>query len=239
MTLLDHFHPPLSIERHWESFHGRWAAAIADSLNANLLPADYFAEFQVHVGSRVEIDVATFESVARDSNVGTATMPKVWTPPSPSLVVPTVFPDSLEILVFGSEAGPTLIAAIELVSPGNKDREEFRRAFAAKCASYLQQGVGLVIVDVVTSRGACLHNALVELIRVGGGEFDLPAHQALYATAYRPVRRAGEENLEVWVEPLEVGQALPVVALPLDKGVCVPIDLDTTYTEACRRSRLA
>jgi len=33
MQLLDHFHPPLSMVRHWESFHARWAAAIADVLN--------------------------------------------------------------------------------------------------------------------------------------------------------------------------------------------------------------
>ena len=25
MPLLDHFHPPLSDERHWESFHAAWA----------------------------------------------------------------------------------------------------------------------------------------------------------------------------------------------------------------------
>ena len=32
--------------------------------------------------------------------------------------------------------------AIELASPGNKDRPETRRAFAAKCASYLARGIG-------------------------------------------------------------------------------------------------
>jgi hypothetical protein len=44
MQLLDHFHPPLSMVRHWESFHARWAAAIADVLNDELLPTEYFAE---------------------------------------------------------------------------------------------------------------------------------------------------------------------------------------------------
>ena len=40
MQLLDHFHPPLSMVRHWESFHARWAAAIADVLNDELLPTE-------------------------------------------------------------------------------------------------------------------------------------------------------------------------------------------------------
>ena len=36
MPLLDHFHPPLSVRRPWESFHTTWAAALADHLNREL-----------------------------------------------------------------------------------------------------------------------------------------------------------------------------------------------------------
>ena len=50
MPLLDHFHPPLSRERHWESFHGTWAGAIADALN-RVLPRGYFAEELTHAGA--------------------------------------------------------------------------------------------------------------------------------------------------------------------------------------------
>jgi len=144
MQLLDHFHPPLSMVRHWESFHARWAAAIADVLNDELLPIEYFAEVQVHVGSRVEVDVGTFadESArvehAQTSGTATATLAaRPWAPPAPAMTMPAVFPDSMEVLVFRTEAGPTLVAAIELVSPGNKDCKAHRRAFAAKCSSYL------------------------------------------------------------------------------------------------------
>src|SRR5437899_800355 len=59
MPLLDHFHPPLLGHRHWEGFHSQWAAAMADVLN-EILPPEYFAEFQVKVGTRVETDIATF-----------------------------------------------------------------------------------------------------------------------------------------------------------------------------------
>jgi hypothetical protein len=241
MPLLDHFHPPLSVVRHWEAFHARWAAAIADALNRDLLPADYFAEAQVHVGSRVEVDVAAFDE-SQPSNQGTvrggtATLPTpVWTPPAPALSMPAIFPDSLEVLVFASQAGPTLVAAVELVSPGNKDREAFRRAFAAKCASYLQQGIGLAVIDIVTNRQGNLHNELVQLMDAGS-EFLLAA-EPLDAASYRPVRRADGDRIEVWPTTLAVGQSLPVLPLPLDKGVCVPLDLEATYTEACERSRL-
>jgi len=151
--------------------------------------------------------------------------------------MPAIFPDSPEVLVFSREAGPTLVAAVELISPGNKDRADYRRAFAAKCASYLHQGVGLMVVDIVTNRQANLHNELVELLTAGADSL-LPA-EPLYAVAYRPVRRPDSGHLEVWPATLAVGQALPVLPLALDKGVCVPLDLEATYTEACRRRRLA
>jgi hypothetical protein len=213
---------------------------MADVLNRDLLPEGYYAEEQVHIGSRVEIDIATFERASPgdgSARTATATLPaRVWMPPAAALVLPAVFPDSLEVLVFSSEGGPTLVAAIELVSPGNKDRPETRRAFASKCASYLQQGVGLVVVDIVTSRQGNLHNELVELMGLGV-EFQMSA-QPLYATAYRPVRHPDVEQIDVWPSVLHIGQSLPLVPLALDKGVCLPLDLEATYTEACRRRRL-
>lgn len=241
MPLLDHFHPPLSETRHWESFHARWASAIADALNESLLPAGYYAEEQVHVGGRVEIDVATFERDAQTRNSsppgGTATMAvQVWTPPAPELVMPAVFPDSIEVLVFNGESGPTLVAAVELISPANKDRPETRRAFAAKCASYLQMGVGLVIVDTVTSRQGNLHNELVRLMETG--EQFAVTETPLYGTAYRPVRGPSTENIEVWMKPLSIGRPLPTLPLAIDNGVVLPLDLESTYTDARARRRM-
>ncbi len=242
MPLLDHFHPPLRGARHWEGFHTQWASSIANALNHDLLPPEYFAEAHVHVGSRVEVDIATFDqdssaTTVSAGGIATATLPaRLYSPPAAARTMPVIFPDSLEVLVFSSEAGPTLVAAVELVSPGNKDRDETRRAFASKCASYLQQGIGLIVADIVTDRQANLHNELVELLEKGD-EFLLPP-ATLYATAYRPVRRRTGDQIEIWFATLAVGQALPVLPLALDKGMCVPLDLEATYTEARQRSRL-
>ena len=60
MPLLDHFHPPLSQRRHWDSFHAAWAEAMARQLNDQLLPARYFAEAHVKLSVQVESDVGTF-----------------------------------------------------------------------------------------------------------------------------------------------------------------------------------
>src|SRR5262249_1711779 len=154
-----------------------------------LLPEEYFAEFQVTLGTRIEVDVATLteDDAAAESppnSPATAVQTQVWTPPTPVAVMPGQFPDEFEVQVFSNMTGPTLVAAIELVSPGNKDRAETRRAFAAKCAAYLQRGIGLIVVDIVTSRHANLHDELVTLMGHDNG-FAFPEPTALYATAYR------------------------------------------------------
>lgn len=267
MPLLDHFHAPLLNERHWEGFHAQWAGCISGWLN-RALPKRYFAEQQTHVGSRVEVDVATFDFEPRqasrpvtgfgpsDDEGGVATLvaepvlaaePTVEAPPAPDAVVDAVFPDSIEVLVYSTEAGPTLVAAVELVSPGNKDRPDARRAFVAKCATYLLSGVGVMVVDIVTSRPAELHGDLMTFLGHPAAA-PVPA-DALYAAAYRPTRdpwlnpppprrSAPADQIAVWTAGVAVGGVLPVLHLPLDRGQFVPLDLEATYAEARQRSRL-
>jgi hypothetical protein len=240
MPLMDHFHPPLAPRRHWESFHVNWAGAIADVLNEQLLPEGFFAEEHAHWGARVEIDVATFADepggAAKDGS--TATLPpRVWAPSAPALVLSGAFPDTFEVLIFQSEGGARLVGAIELISPGNQDRDLHWRALTIKCASCLVQGIGLILIDIVTSRQANLHNEMMQLL--GHGEkAHLPPASALYAVAYRPVVRNKLEQIDVWPESLEVGRPLPILPLFLNAELCLPIELETTYTAACQRRRL-
>jgi hypothetical protein len=141
------------------------------------------------------------------------------------------------VQIINSEAGPTLVAAIELISPSNKDRTETRRIFAAKCASYLSQGIHLIIIDVVTTRLANLHNETMQLLH-GANAFQLPDAGALYGVAYRPVQRGERGEIDVWHAPLAVGAALPTLPLALTPDTAIPVDFESTYDEACRRLRL-
>jgi hypothetical protein len=237
MPLLDHFHPPLSQRRHWDSFHGAWAEAIAKHFNENLLPEHYFAEARVKVGGRVEIDVETFTVQPRDTttNGGVA----LWAPPRPLVVVPLAFtdPDIFEVQVRNEEEGPRVVAAIEIVSPRNKDRADCRRMFAVKCASYLRDGVSVLIVDVVTERHGNLHAELLNLLNVqaptpGQGATDL------YATAYRTVPDKEKLCLELWAEALAVGGALPTLPLWILPELSIPVELELTYQAACAARRI-
>ncbi len=241
MPLLDHFHPPVSERRTWEGFHGLWAAALVEKLNRDVLAEEYFADMQVHIGSQVEVDIATLDdSQAKSERSATATAiaAPAWAPPATDLVLPAVFPDEIEIQVFATATGASLVGAIELVSPGNKDRPETRRAFAAKCMSYLTRGIGLIVVDIVTNRLANLHNEVITLL--GHGEpFLLASSVTTYAVAYRPTRQATGDQIEIWPRHLGLGQPLPVLPLALRNAGMVPVDLEETYSEARQRSRLS
>jgi hypothetical protein len=124
------------------------------------------------------------------------------------------------------------------ISPGNKDRPEERRAFAAKCASYLFQGVSIIIIDIVTCRRANLHNEMVELLP-SATACAMSAGAALYAVAYRPVLRRERAEIEIWSATFAVGDALPTLPLRLTGDLFVPVDFEAAYQEACRRRRLA
>ena len=226
MPLLDHFRPPISERRHWHSFHNSWATYLSSRLNA-LLPEGYFAEANVQFG--VEIDVAALEEP------GAASPPPDWRPPPPQATVPVAMPGAVvEVAVFSRSGGPQLAGAIELVSPANKDRPAHRDALVSKCAAYLQAGVGLVLVDVVTERAADFHRDL--LLRLGSG--DAGPGAALSASAYRPVERDGGTALEVWRETLVVGGPLPTLPLWLRGGLCLPVELEATYERTCREQRV-
>ena len=128
MPLLDHFHPPVSTERRWESFHSSWATRIADDLTDRWLPPNYIAEEHVHIGPAVEIDIGTFErDSARPTADGNGPValqnPKVWTPPAAEAILPSLVPDTFEVRILCTDTGPKLVAAIELIGPGNKDRD--------------------------------------------------------------------------------------------------------------------
>src|ERR1043165_4066666 len=210
MPLQDHFHPPLSQRRQWQSFHYGWATYLAAGLNKRL-PEGYFAQPGVEIG--VEADVGTL----REGEEATGLFYK---PPGSMLAVVTpVTADRAEVQVFDTHEGPVLVGAIELVSPSNKDRPAERQAFVDKCLAYLHRRVGLAIVDVVTERKANLHSVLMN--RLADGTPGVLTTE-LYAAAYRPQRQNWELSVEVWQERLTLGETLPT--LPLWLGpLCVPL----------------
>lgn len=161
MPLRDHFRPPASKQAKWEAVHGGWPMGIVRSLQ-DRLPPRYVAHPQVHHGAFAEIDVTACEKehapayAETNGNGGVATA--VWAPARPTLSVETDLPahDEYEVRIYDTEMEQRLVAAIELVSPANKDRPAHRREFAGKCAALLQKQVSVTIVPGERPRGQSL-----------------------------------------------------------------------------------
>ena len=238
MPLRDHFRPPLDNAHSWEGFHAQWPAVIVQQLRKQL-PAGYIAEPRAHAGSQVEIDIAAFHKddppsrPATDEGDGGVAV-AVWAPPRPSLAVETTLPeyDEYEVRIYDAKRGRHLVAAIEIVSPANKDRPEHRNVFVAKCAALLQKGVAVSIVDLVTVRH---FNLYVELLAfIGHADPTLGAEPPeLYAASCRWVRRGKRTILEAWSNVLAVGAPLPTLPLWLTEDVSIPLDLEKSYEQAC------
>src|SRR5262249_19485879 len=241
MPLRDHFRPPLDDLRHWEGFHATWPVMIVAQLRRKL-SSRYFAEPRVHPGSSAEIDVATFHTeddsaAAADRGNGNGgqrpTARGAAAAPRPTLSVVTALPaqDVYEVRVYDEKRHSRLVAAVEIVSPANKDRREHRQAFVGKCAGLLAERVSVVIVDVVTTRTQNLYGELLDLI--GQSDPNLNAELPLYAAACRLTKRESDWLLETWAQSLDLGRPLPTVPLWLTDDLAIPLELEDSYEQSC------
>jgi hypothetical protein len=244
MPLREHCRRPLPSNHRWSTLHLTWPAVIVAELNARL-PDRYVAHPRVYVGSAFEIDVAAYEhppggfSGADAADGGVAVATTVQAPPQPTLTVATEFPDGddLEVLVYDLEFGERLAAAIELVSPANKDRPESRRAFVAKCGAMLLHRVSVTIVDVITTRKANLYGELLDFLGVTDPSL-AEKPPGLYATSCRWLLTRPTGTVQTWAHTLALGRSLPTLPLWLDEDFWVPLDLELTYEQTCKNLRM-
>jgi len=239
MPLRDHFHPPLSSKRPWDAVHGGWPMEIVRDLFA-ILPPGYQAEPAIHLDSPLEVDIATYENDVREGENrdegGVATLAAL----APTLTVEADLSnqDQYEILIYNVEFERELVAAIEIVSPSNKDRPRKRRLFVSKMASLLQRGVCVSIVDLVSNLRSNLYDELLEVIGQGN-----PVVNAHSPTMYSATLRArgttkGPALVDTWFYPMEVGQVLPILPIWLSSVRHVMLPLESSYEETCRLLRI-
>jgi hypothetical protein len=232
MPLLDHFHPSPDNPHSWRTFHGFWAVAMTRLLNGGVLPFGYVASAFVDRPGPIEIDVA---ALRHPSGTGGPFTPQPWAEsPAATLAVTWPAANSIGVEIRTDDGEFRLAAAIELVSPRNKDRPAARQAFVAKCAEHLNSGSGVVVVDVVTNRRANLHAEMLTLLGVEPTE----AGGSLSVVAYRSLGGETDGRLEVWPATLGIGRPLPTVPLWLHGEFAVPLDLEASHSAACDDLRI-
>ena len=133
MPLRDHFRPPIWTRSSLEGFHGMWPATMVQELS-KVLPDDFTAEPRVHLGTYFEIDVCAYEEdqhsppVAAPASGAGSVATATWAPPQPTFAVDTELTEQYEyeVLIYDQTRNRQLVAAVEIVSPANKDRPENR-----------------------------------------------------------------------------------------------------------------
>ena len=243
MPLRDHFHSPVNDTHSWDEVHGQWPGEMVRQLTT-ILPAGFRAAPKVYLGSLFEVDVNPYivescdpEMGSNSGEGGTATLTAL----SPTLTIEAnlLEQDEYEVRIYDVERGRQLVAAIEIISPSNKDRPDTREIFVGKVASLLQQGVCVSLVDLVSIRQA---NHYADLLRLLGRTDPSLATTTpnLYAVSLRsrtlhtrkPPKR--KQLLDAWFYPMIVGQPLPTLPIWLTPDLRVMLPLETSYEETCK-----
>ncbi|HUG68400.1 MAG TPA: DUF4058 family protein, partial [Pirellulaceae bacterium] len=142
----------------FHDFHTAWIAEIRKVLNGGLLPEGYYALAEQHAGNYVA-DILTLHSrpdIIREPDV----------PPPPSLEsggiavadappkvrsvesIETEIAELRRTLTIRHISTHRVVALLEIVSPGNKDRPDHVEEFAIKTITALERGVNVVVVDL-------------------------------------------------------------------------------------------
>lgn len=128
------------------------------------------------------------------------------------------------------ESQGRLVAAVEIVSPRNKDRPLARDTYLARYLAYLLEGAHLLLVDVhPRPLGCSFADAIAERLQM-----KQPACPPPLAVSYRVGEPAatGGRILGIWRRRLAIGSPLPELVLPLTVQTGVAIDLEQTYSRA-------
>jgi hypothetical protein len=219
----------------WEGMHHLWITELLRWVKPRL-PAGYRA----YIGSAPLLAVgapAERPDVGiREWHAETTTSPEGPAPAPPGDAA-QIEPD-VEVAVAAIDPGAALfverhgrlVAAVELISPRNKDRPVSRTTYLSRYLGYLLEAVHLLLIDV---HPRPLAFSFADRI---AGELHVPQPPCPVplAVSYRVGEPAatGGRLLAIWRRPLTIAAALPAVPLPLTVEVAIPIDLEQTYSRA-------
>jgi hypothetical protein len=220
----------------WEGVHHLWITELFRWVKPRL-PAGYRAYIgtvpTVAIGAPAQHPDVSVRQAGEPQPVGNGAAASP--PPAESV---KAGPD-VEVAVAAIDPGKALyverrdrlIAAVELVSPRNKDRPASRATYLTRYLGYLLQGIHLLLIDV--HRRPLGFSFADEIAR----ELDLTDQLPLpppMAVSYRVGEPAatGGRLLAIWRRPLAAGSTLPLTELPLDVDVSVTVDLEQTYARA-------
>ncbi len=226
----------------FHDFHGRWITHLSESLNAGLLPAGYYALSEQPAEDAwpdvlaLEATSPYFPAIGLEGPASEAAIAVAQRPPKVSLRTTSeaeLTATRQRTLVIRHASGDRIVALLEIVSPGNKDRRFSLDRFVDKAVSALRQNYHLLIVDLFPPgrhdpQG--IHGAIWAAVDgVAAADFRLSADRPLTLSAYeaKPAPTA-------YVEPIQIGALLPDMPLFIAPGWYINVPLEATYLAAWR-----
>jgi hypothetical protein len=239
MPLLDFF-PEEDFHEEGRSFLIMWLARITNALDRQLPDRRFFAQISVRTWLKTEEAVAAFEygppSIFDEAGKDTGARYESITPASPDLTVGTNYFDNLSVNIVDFSEGHDVRGVVRVVCRGNKASRESELAFAIDCASQIQRGAGLVVIDIIPRRHAIWADHLGQILHCAdhfpplrGGE--------MMVSSFRPARRHQRSEIDVWHRPLSFSDPLPVVPLAVKGAMFLSVDLESTYTQTMKENR--
>ncbi len=224
----------------FHDFHLAWIAELRRSMNGGLLPDGYYAQAEQVAGDVIP-DVLTLQDMggtdlgeaegARADTGGAAGLAVAEAPPqvafSDTISEAMLLASRQRRLVIRHTTGDRIVAILEIVSLGNKERSGALQAFVDKVVGALDEGYHLLVLDLFPP-GPCdpqgMHGAVWQRLK---GNYAPPLGKPLTLAAYRA---AGA--VTCYVEPTAVGSKLALMPLFLTRGMYVNVPLEETYMAA-------
>jgi hypothetical protein len=198
----------------FHAFRHRWLSALGDALNAEALPEDHFA--LIEEASHVPVPrIATSPgSSGNDEQAGRGVEVRPHARGTDRIAV--------------RHQDGRIVAAVEIVCPGDKSSGGALRAFVDQASKMILQGIHLLVVDLFPPgehdpQG--IHKAIWDELEEL--EFEPTVDRPLTVASYD----AGPLPAS-YVEPAAVGDVLPEMPLFLRPDSYVPTPLEATYQAA-------
>jgi hypothetical protein len=212
----------------FHDFHTVWIGQLRTALNDGLLPPGFYALAEQHVGRSI-VDLLTLPLPPATGGLAVAEAPPRTRRRH------TVEPAARarrRSLAIRHVSGHRLVALVEIVSPANKDRARHVEEFTDKILSALNVGVHVLLIDLFPPGRHDpdgLHGVLLRQLEQSDERYELPDGEPLTLASY-----AAGPQVDVYLEHVAVGAALPEMPLFLRPDRYVNVPLEPTYQAAYR-----
>jgi hypothetical protein len=221
----------------FHDFHCAWIIHIKEALNAGLLPDGYYAMAEQHARDRIA-DVLTLHvpspnlptaGPARSRGIAIADAPprvgrKLVADPA------ATYQARRRTVAIRHVSDHRIVALLEIISPGNKDRASSVASFVDKVDSALGRNINVFVADLFPPGKhdpGGMHGAI--WARYDVVAYVVPSEEPLTLVSYR-----ADGAVEAYVEHLKIGDRMIDMPVFLGDDFYIDIPLEATYLAAYR-----